>query len=122
MKIGDRYIYEIMAQRVETWGKTAPGEGKYTQVGAVVGATYPDQMKSLREQMPNTFFLVPGYGAQGATARDIASAFDVRGEGAVINSSRGIICAWQKGYDEKDFVKAAQKEAILMRDAILAQI
>lgn len=122
LKVGDRTIYEIMAQRVETWGKTAPGEEKYTQVGAVVGATYPEQMKTLREQMPNTFFLVPGYGAQGATAKDIAFAFDEKGEGAVINSSRGIMCAYKKGYGEKDFVKAARDEAVNMREAILQEI
>lgn len=65
------------------------------------------------------FFLVPGYGAQGGAAKDIAGAFDENGRGAVINSSRGIMCAYKKGgFDEKDYAVAARKEAIRMRDEI----
>ena len=62
----------------------------------MVGATYPEQLKELREKLPHTFFLVPGYGAQGGGADDVAPGFDPKGLGALINSSRGIMCAWQK--------------------------
>ena len=65
-------------------------------MGAVVGATHPEQGKRLREVLPHTFFLVPGYGAQGATAQDLRGCFDKEGRGAIVNSSRGIIAAWQK--------------------------
>ena len=71
--------------------------------GAVVGATWPQQIEELRQALPRTYFLVPGYGAQGGGARDVAPAFDQNGLGAIINSSRGILCAWQKeGCDERD--------------------
>ena len=73
--------------------------------------------------MPHTFFLVPGYGAQGGGARDVAPAFDQNGLGAIINSSRGILCAWQKeGCDERDYAGAARREAIRMRDEIVGCI
>ena len=73
--------------------------------------------------MPHTFFLVPGYGAQGGGAKDVAPAFDSNGIGAIINSSRGIMCAYKKeGCDEKDFAAAARREAICMRDDINSAI
>ena len=103
----------------ENWGKDSITDYGYSCVGAVVGATYPKQLSSLRKEMPHTFFLVPGYGAQGGAAKDIAGAFDENGRGAVINSSRGIMCAYKKGgFDEKDYAVAARKEAIRMRDEI----
>ena len=92
-------------------------------VGAVVGATYPAQLGEMREKAPHTFFLVPGYGAQGGGADDVAPAFDKNGLGAIINSSRGIMCAWQKEKcDEHDYAQAARREAIRMRDEICARI
>ncbi len=93
----------------------------YSAVGAVVGATYPDQLAQLRREFPETFFLVPGYGAQGGGARDVIGAFDENGRGAVINSSRGIICAWKKRPDT-DWQTAARDEAKSMRDAIAAAL
>lgn len=113
-------IYELMGKMCEEWGKDLPGKYGYSGVGAVVGATYPEQIKRLREILPHTFFLIPGYGAQGATAKDIAAAFDKNGLGGIVNSSRGIMCAYQKQQcDEHDYAEAARKEAIRMRDEIM---
>jgi len=73
--------------------------------------------------LPHTFFLVPGYGAQGGGAEDVAPGFDRKGLGALINSSRGIMCAWQKNQvAETDYAKAAAEEAIRMRDELIARI
>ena len=88
-----------------------------------MGATYPEMSKILRKLMPHTYFLVPGYGAQGATAKDIANAFNDDGLGAIVNSSRGIMCAWKKtGNNGEDYKEAARAEAIRMRDDIVAAI
>ena len=87
--------------------------------GAVTGATYPSDIRALRKRLEHTFFLVPGYGAQGGTAEDVQYAFDKYGHGAIVNSSRGIMCAWQKtGGDGRDFAQAARDAAIAMRDDI----
>ncbi|MGN0478186.1 MAG: orotidine-5'-phosphate decarboxylase [Hominenteromicrobium sp.] len=118
-----RTVYETMGAFCETWGEAVMGKYGYSGVGAVVGATYPAQLGEMREKAPHTFFLVPGYGAQGGGADDVAPAFDKNGLGAIINSSRGIMCAWQKEKcDERDYAQAARREAIRMRDAILARI
>ena len=112
-------IYRAMGKMCESWGQELPGKYGYSGVGAVVGATYPAQLEELRKAMPHTFFLVPGYGAQGGAADDVAPAFDKRGLGAIVNSSRGIMCAWQKeGCDEHEYAAAARREAIRMRDVI----
>ncbi len=112
-------IYRAMGEMCENWGKELPGKYGYSGVGAVVGATYPAQLGELRKAMPHTFFLVPGYGAQGGAADDVAPAFDARGLGAIVNSSRGIMCAWQKeGCPEEEYAAAARREALRMRDAI----
>jgi orotidine-5'-phosphate decarboxylase len=113
-------VYEHMGSMCESWGESLMGKYDYSGVGAVVGATYPEMLKELRVKMPHTFFLVPGYGAQGGGANDVKFAFDSNGIGAVINSSRGIMCAWQKqeGKTEKDFADCARIEAINMRDDI----
>ena len=84
-----------MANMCETWGNSSIGKYGYSCVGAVVGATYPEQLKELRKKMPHTFFLVPGYGAQGGGANDVKYAFDSNGRDAIVNSSRGIICAYK---------------------------
>ncbi len=116
-------IYEYMGKMCEKWGEELPGAYGYSGVGAVVGATYPEQIKRLREILPHTFFLIPGYGAQGATAADIAAAFDKNGLGGIVNSSRGIMCAYQKQKcDEREFAQAARKEAIRMRDEIMTYV
>ncbi len=123
-KIGDKTIYETMGNMCESWGSDLVGKSGYSAVGAVVGATYPEMLGELREKLPHTFFLVPGYGAQGGGANDVRFAFDKNGIGAVINSSRGIMCAWTKedGATEKDFAKAARREALRMRDDIRAVV
>lgn len=117
-------IYRTMGSMCEKWGGELPGRYGYSGVGAVVGATYPEQLDELRKELPHTFFLVPGYGAQGGGAKDVAPAFDADGLGAIINSSRGIMCAWKKeeGLDEHEFAQAARREAIRMRDDICSYI
>ena len=116
-------VYEHMGKMCEGWGEDLMGKHGYSAVGAVVGATYPDQLGEMREKLPHTSFLVPGYGAQGGGADDVKNAFDENGLGAIINSSRGIMCAWKKqGLTEDDFAVAARKEAERMRDEIVGCI
>lgn len=114
-------VYELVGEMCESWGAEAPGtKYGYSAVGAVVGATYPEQLAELRKKLPHTFFLVPGYGAQGGGAKGIAGAFDKKGLGAIVNSSRAILCAWKKeGCPEEEFAQAARREAIRMRDDIV---
>lgn len=117
-------VYRTMGNMCEKWGEELKGEYNYSGVGAVVGATYTEQLGELRKALPHTFFLVPGYGAQGGGARDVAPAFDENGLGAVINSSRGIMCAWKKeeGIEPRDYAQAARREALRMRDEIVSYI
>lgn len=114
-------IYERVGKLVAGWGEKSMGELGYSRVGAVVGATYPKQSTELRKIMPKTFFLVPGYGAQGATAEDLAGCFNKDGLGAIVNSSRGIIAAYTKEayrnkFKDEEFGKAAREAVISMRD------
>ena len=118
--MGDQPLYVRMAEKVAEWGEGLMTECGYSQVGAVVGATYPEEQKIIRQIIPHSYFLVPGYGAQGATAKDIANAFNDDGLGAIVNSSRGIMCAWKKC--DLDYQEAARKEAIRMRDDIVSAI
>ncbi|MEG6572005.1 orotidine-5'-phosphate decarboxylase [[Clostridium] cellulosi] len=116
-------VYEYMGELCEKWGEELPGKFGYNGVGAVVGATYPEQLSELRRKLPHTFFLVPGYGAQGGGAKDVAGAFDKDGLGAVINASRSIMYAYKKQVcAEEDYALVARREAIRMRDDILANI
>ena len=116
-------VYERMGIMCESWGKELVGKYGYSAVGAVVGATYPEQLAEMRAKAPHTFFLVPGYGAQGGGAQDAKNAFDQNGLGAIINSSRGIMCAWKKqGLTEDDFAEAARVEALRMKEDILSAI
>ncbi|MCI9458740.1 MAG: orotidine-5'-phosphate decarboxylase [Oscillospiraceae bacterium] len=116
-------LYLHMGKMCEAWGEQVYGRYGYSGVGAVVGATYPEQLAKLRAKLPHTFFLVPGYGAQGGGAKDVAGGFDQNGMGAIVNSSRAILCAWKKtGGDGKDFAQAARAEAIRMRDNIASCI
>ena len=117
-KIGDKTVYETMGEMCEGWGADTIGKHGYSAVGAVVGATYPEMLRELREKLPHTFFLVPGYGAQGGGAEDAKYAFDKNGLGAIVNSSRGIMCAWTKqdGKTERDFAAAAREEALRMKE------
>ena len=115
-------IYEQMGGYVEEWGVLSIGTYGYSNVGAVVGATHKAQVQELREKLPHTFFLIPGYGAQGGTAEDIAVGF-VNGTGAIVNSSRGIMCAYKKqNLPAEKFAEAARNEAIRMRDEINSKI
>lgn len=93
-------LYEHVADKVVEWG-SASMDGEYSNVGAVVGATYPEMSKILRKRMPKTYFLVPGYGAQGGTAEDLKYCFNSDGLGAIVNSSRGIIAAYKNAKYEK---------------------
>lgn len=94
-KIDGRPLYELVADKVMEWGADCM-DGEYSNVGAVVGATYPEMSGILRKLMPHTYFLVPGYGAQGGTAADLKPCFNEDGLGAVVNSSRGIIAAYKQ--------------------------
>lgn len=114
-----RTIYEVMGELNEQIAAGTEGKYGFTMAGAVTGATYPQQIQDLRSRLPHTFFLVPGYGAQGGTAVDVKYAFNEKGHGAIVNSSRGIMCAWKKtGGDGHDFQEAARNAAIAMRDDI----
>ncbi len=116
-------IYALMGDMCEKWGSDTIGKYGYSAVGAVVGATYPEQLTELRKRLPHTMFLVPGYGAQGGGAEGLKGGFDENGLGAIVNSSRAVMCAYKKeGCNEKDFAKAARREAIRMRDDICSYI
>jgi len=114
-------LYESVGLKVSEWGKASIGAHGYSSMGAVVGATWPEESKKLRALLPHTFFLVPGYGAQGATAKDLSGCFDKHGRGAVVNASRSLLCAHQK-LKTGDFASAARDEAIRMRDDLRAAI
>lgn len=109
-------VYEQVADMVRSWAEPSVGESGYANVGAVVGATYPAQAAQLRAALPGVPFLVPGYGAQGATAADVAGAFDVAGSGAVVNSSRAILYAYR--VRPGHWAEAARAEAGAMREAL----
>ena len=95
-KIEGRALYEVVGEYVDKWGAEVIGNCGYSQVGAVVGATYPEMGKVLRELMPKSYILVPGYGAQGGTSDALRPYFNSDGLGAIVNSSRGIICAYKQ--------------------------
>lgn len=120
----DETIYEKMAQLCNKWGEQLPGKYGYNGVGAVVGATYPEQLKKIREISPETFLLIPGYGAQGGGSQGLAPAFDKDGLGAIVNSSRAIMCAYKKEENcaPEDFAGAARREAIRMKEDICSVI
>ena len=116
-------IYIKVAELVEMWGKDLVGEYGYSSIAAVVGATHAKQLEQIRDSAKNTFFLIPGYGAQGGKAEDIAKAFDRNCLGGIVNASRSLMCAykseiWKEKYEEKDFAKATRAEAIRMREEI----
>ena len=112
-------IYVKVAKLVSQWGKELIGENGYSSVGAVVGATYPQQLQELRKIMPNAYFLIPGYGAQGGNAKDIALGFDQNRLGGIVNASRSLMCAYKKSNEkEEDFAKATREEAIRMKEEL----
>ena len=95
-KVDGKPLYELVGEKVAQWGEEHMGESGYSYVGAVVGATYPEQGEILRKVMPKSFILVPGYGAQGGKGKDLVHFFNEDGLGAIVNSSRGIIAAYKQ--------------------------
>ena len=118
-------LYEFVGKKVAEWGESHMGK-EYSYVGAVVGATYPEMGKVLRSIMPKTYFLVPGYGAQGGKASDLAVYFNKDGLGAIVNSSRGIIAAYKLSAYEKygptAYADASRQAVIDMRDDIMSAL
>ncbi|MBN2306948.1 orotidine-5'-phosphate decarboxylase [Candidatus Peregrinibacteria bacterium] len=115
--VGDELMDERVATLVEGWGRDLIGESGFSAVGAVVGATYPEEAKVLRNIMPNQIFLVPGYGAQGAGAEDVKASFYKNGTGAIVNSSRGIIFAYKKKEKPGEaYAEAAREAALEMKE------
>lgn len=111
------HLYEIVARKVDEWGKEMIGASGYSSVGAVVGATWPEQAKIIREKMPSAMILVPGYGAQGGTGNTVAACFGSDGKGAIVNASRSLMLAYRKeGYSQENFQEATYKEALRMKD------
>ncbi len=115
-------IYQKVAKIVEQFSAERTGQHGYSSIGAVVGATYPEQAIELRKTLKTAYFLVPGYGAQGATAADIVGCFDKNGLGAIVNSSRGIIFAYQRAEYDDDYQKAARQAVIAMKQDINQQL
>ena len=119
--IDGRPLYELVGEKVAEWGSQCMGDD-YSYVGCVVGATYPEMGKILRKIMPKTYILVPGYGAQGGKASDLAPYFNKDGLGAIVNSSRGIICAYKQEKYAKfgagNYAEASRQAVIDMRDDI----
>ena len=117
-KVEGKPLYEIVGEHVDRWGAEAIGESGYSQVGAVVGATYPEMGKVLRGIMPKTYILVPGYGAQGGTADALRPYFNEDGLGAIVNSSRGIICAYKQEqyaeFGEENYADASRQAVVDM--------
>ena len=109
----DKPVFRHVAEWVEELARSSSGGQKYGHVGAVVGATYSAELSELRQVMPHVLFLIPGYGAQGATARDLAGGFDEEGFGALVNSSRGILFAYERneydGYGQDRWEQATQQ-------------
>ncbi len=112
LSAGGKTVYEYVAAFVESCASETCGESGYGAVGAVVGATYPDQLASLRQQMPHAWLLVPGFGAEGATAADVVGAFDDHGLGAIVNSSRAIIFAHARDEYRQHFGDANWQAAV----------
>ncbi len=116
-------LYEEVGRMVDEWGSDTVGSSGYSEVGAVVGATYPEMGKILRDIMPKSFILVPGYGAQGGQGKDLVHFFNKDGLGAIVNSSRGIIAAWQNekyaSFGEAGYAEAS-RQAVLDMQADIA--
>lgn len=120
-------VYNKVANLVEDWGVELRGKYGYSSISAVVGATYPKQLKELRSSAPHTYFLIPGYGAQGGKPEDIALGFDENGLGGIVNASRSLMYAykldrWNAQFKEEDYALATRAEAIRMRDELNSEI
>ncbi len=120
-KVDGKPLYEIVGEKVAEWGAQCMGDD-YSYVGCVVGATYPEMGKVLRKIMPKTYILVPGYGAQGGTAKDLLPYFNEDGLGAIVNSSRGIIAAYKqdayKEFGAKNYADASRKAVLNVKEDI----
>lgn len=118
---GNRPLYEVVGEQVAKWGETHMGD-TYSYVGAVVGATYPEMGKVLRKIMPKSYILVPGYGAQGGKGADLVHFFNEDGLGAIVNSSRGIIAAYQQEkyarFGAENFADASRAAVLDMKEDI----
>ena len=120
-------VYMQVADLVEKWGEDLVGEYGYSSVSAVVGATYPEQLEQIRSKAPHTYFLIPGYGAQGGKAEDIALGFDKNGLGGIVNASRSLMCAykseiWKNQFTEEEYAKATRAEALRMKEELQTAI
>ena len=117
---GDK-IYIEVANLVEKWGSELIGENGYSSISAVVGATYPKELEEIRKVAKHSYFLIPGYGAQGGKAEDIALGFDKNKLGGIVNASRSLMCAykleeWKNKFKEEEYAKATRKEALKMKE------
>ena len=116
-------VYLKVAKLIEEWGKDLIGEYGYSSASAVVGATYQKQLEEIRKVAKHSYFLIPGYGAQGGKAKDIAYGFDKNGLGGIVNASRSLMFAyksdlWKEKYNEEEFEKATREEAIRMKNEL----
>lgn len=123
LTVSGEKLYEVMAELVDLWGEAAQGNNGYSAIGAVVGATYPQEAQELRDIMDKGYFLVPGYGAQGAGAKEVIPAFNDDGYGAIVNSARGIIFAYQREpfkdkFSSKQYKKATEAAVKEMKQDI----
>lgn len=120
-----RPLYEVVGEKVAEWAADHMGDS-YSYIGAVVGATYPEMAKILREIMPKSYILVPGYGAQGGKGKNLKPFFNVDGLGAIVNSSRGIIAAYQqeayKKYGAEGYADAARAAVLAMKEDIQTSV
>ncbi len=118
--IGDKTVYQEVATLVEQWGEKLVGKYGYSSIGAVVGATHKEEGENIRKAHKKMFFLIPGYGAQGGGAKDIKGIFDENRNGGIVNSSRGIICAYkEEQYKGLSYQEAARKACLKMKEDLL---
>ena len=123
----EKEVYMQVADLVEKWGEDLVGKYGYSSVSAVVGATYPEQLEQIRSKAPHTYFLIPGYGAQGGKAEDITLGFDKNGLGGIVNASRSLMCAykseiWKNQFTEEEYAKATRAEALRMKEELQTAI
>lgn len=118
---GGKKLYNEVADKITEAGQTVKGRYGYTAIGGVIGCTHVEEGKEIRNRYSNMFFLIPGYGTQGGTAKDVA-LYLKNGNGGVVNSSRGILLAYKKENKELEYAECARNEAINMRDAIRAAV
>jgi orotidine-5'-phosphate decarboxylase len=127
LDVGGRPLHLLIAEMTVAWGERLMGASGYSSVGAVVGATHPDEARKIRAVMPHRFFLVPGYGAQGAGAVDVAACFEAEGLGAIVNASRSVIYAWERKpwaerYGPSRWREAVAEAARTMKEEINAAL